>query len=144
MFSNSLKRMKSPLLEYEQWFGVAWLCKIRTKLMMRWVQFLENFRFATTATYTRTQFIIKDLRYLFDVITDLLVATFIIDHNDASFMSYSQERNLSTGFLRKACQVDQVSPSLNTLLQQFNIVSLLRKECSMIVGPGSNVSTIHR
>ena len=76
-------------------------------------------------------FLIKDLRYLFDVITDLLVATFMFDHTDPSLHELFMRKGIFPldVFKKLAKSTEFLPPSkLVLLLQHLNIVAELRKD----------------
>ena len=135
MFSNILQQLKAPVLEYEQCFGVAQKCGIRTRdEMSDALQFLhENvgvIRYYRDVPELR-EFIIKDLRYLFDVITDLLVATFTFDHTDPSLHElFTRKGIFPLDVFEKLAKSTKFFPpsKLVALLQHLNIVAELRKD----------------
>ena len=135
MFSNILQQLKAPVLEYERCFGVAQKCGIRTRdEMSDALQFLhENvgvIRYYRDVPELR-EFIIKDLRYLFDVITDLLVATFTFDRTDPSLHELFTRKGIFPldVFEKLAKSTEFFPPSkLVALLQHLNIVAELRKD----------------
>ena len=88
MFSNILQQMEPPVLKFEQCYKVAQQCGIDTRDEMNdALRFLhENvgvIRYYHDVEELR-EYVIKELRYLFDIITDLLVATFTFDHTNPS------------------------------------------------------------
>jgi len=135
MFSNILQQMKPPVLEYKQCFKLAKKCGIKTRDEMRdALQFLhENvgvIRYYRDVPELRA-FIIKDLWYLFDVITDLLVATFTFDRTDPSLRELFMRKGIFPldVFEKLAKSTEFLPPSkLVLLLQHLNIVAQLRKD----------------
>ena len=135
MFGNILQQLNAPVLEYERCFRVAQECGIRTRdEMSDALQFLhENvgvIRYYRDVPELR-EFIIKDLRYLFDVITDLLVATFTFDRTDPSLHELFRRKGIFPldVFEKLAKSTEFFPPSkLVALLQHLNIVAELRKD----------------
>ena len=135
MFSNILQQLNAPVLEYERCFRVAQKCGIRTRdEMSDALQFLhENvgvIRFYRDVPELR-EFIIKDLRYLFDVITDLLVAIFTFDRTAPSLCERFTRKGIFPldVFEKLARSTEFFPPSkLVALLQHLNIVAELKKD----------------
>ena len=135
VFSNILQRMKAPVLEYEQCYEVAQQCRIHTRHEMNdALRFLhENvgvIRYYHDVEELR-EYVIKDLRYLFNMIIDLLVATFTFDRTNPSLCELFARKGIFPldAFEKLARSTESLPPSrLVTLLQHLNIVALLKKD----------------
>ena len=135
MFSNILQQMKPPVLKSEQCYKVAQQCGIDTRDEMNdALRFLhENvgvIRYYHDAEELR-EYVIKELRYLFDMITDLLVATFTFDRTDPSLCELFARKGIFPldVFEKLATSSEFLPPSkLVALLQHLNIIALLKKD----------------
>ena len=135
MFSNIMQQMKSPVLKHEQCFSVAQQCGIDTRKEMNdALRFLhENVgvvRYYHDVSDLRG-FVIKDPQYIFDVITDLIVATFTFDHSGKALHEQFTKKGIFPldVFEKLARSTEFLPPSkLVTLLQHLNIIALLKKD----------------
>ena len=135
MFSNILQRTNAPVLEYDQCYEAAQQCGIGTRGEMNdALRFLhENvgvIRYYHDAEELR-EYVIKELRYLFDMITDLLVATFTFDRTNPSLCELFARKGIFPlgAFEKLARSTEFLPPSkLVALLQHLNIVALLKKD----------------
>jgi len=135
MFSNIMQQMKPPVLQYEQCYNVAQRCGIDTRGEMDdALRFLhENvgvIRYYHDVEELR-DIIIKSLLYLFELITDLLVATFTFDRTVPSLCELFTQKGIFPldVFEKLAKSTDSLPPAkLVALLQHLNIVALLRKD----------------
>ena len=135
MFSNILQRMKAPVLEYEKCYEAAQRCGIGTRDEMdNTLRFLhENvgvIRYYHDVEELR-EYVIKELRYLFDMITDLLVATFTFDRTNPSLCELFARKGIFPldVFEKLARSTEFLPPSkLVALLQHLNIIALLKKD----------------
>ena len=135
MFSNILQRTNAPVLEYNQCYETAQQCGIGTRDEMNdALQFLhENvgvIRYYHDVEELR-EYVIKELRYLFDIITDLLVATFTFDRTSPSLWKLFAKKGIFPldVFKKLARSTEFLPPSkLVALLQHLNIVALLKKD----------------
>ena len=135
MFSNIMQQMKSPVLKYEQCYSVARQCGIDTRKEMNdALRFLhENVgvvRYYHDVSDLRG-FVIKDPQYIFDVITDLIVATFTFDRSGKALHEQFTKKGIFPldVFEKLARSTEFLPPSkLVTLLQHLNIIALLKKD----------------
>ena len=135
MFSNILQRMKAPVLEYEQCYKAAQQCRIDTRDEMNdALRFLhENvgvIRYYQDVEELR-EYVIKELRYLFNMITNLLVATFTFGRTNPSLCELFARKGIFPldVFEKLATTSEFLPPSkLVALLQHLNIVALLKKD----------------
>ena len=135
MFSNIMQQMRSPILKYEQCFDAAQQCGIKTRNEMNdALRFLhENvgvIRYYHDLPELR-EFIIKDPQYIFDMVTDLIVATFTFDRTAPALREQFTKRGIFPldVFEKLARSTELLPPSkLVTLLQHLNIVALLKKD----------------
>ena len=135
MFSNILQRTNAPVLEYDQCYEAAQQCGIDTRDEMNdALRFLhENvgvIRYYHDVDELR-EYVIKELRYLFDMITDLLVATFTFDRTNPSLCELFARKGIFPldVFEKLARSTEFLPPSkLVALLQHLNIVALLKKD----------------
>ena len=135
VFSNILQRLKAPVLEYERCYKAARQCRIDTRdEMNEALRFLhENvgvIRYYHDVEELR-EYVIKELRYLFDMITDLLVATFTFDRTNPSLCELFARKGIFPldVFEKLAMSTEFLPPSkLVALLQHLNIVALLKKD----------------
>lgn len=135
MFSNILQRVKAPVLNFEQCYEVAQQCKIDTRDEMNdALRFLhENVgvvRYYHDVEELR-EYVIKDLRYLLNMITDLRVATFTFDRTvPALHEQFTRKGIFPLNVFEKLAKVTEFLPpaKLVTLLHHLNIVALLRKD----------------
>ena len=135
MFSNIMQQMRSPILKYKQCFNVAQQCGIKTRNEMNdALRFLhENvgvIRYYHDLPELR-EFIIKDPQYVFDMVTDLIVATFTFDRTAPVVREQFTKRGIFPldVFEKLARSTELLPPSkLVTLLQHLNIVALLKKD----------------
>ena len=135
MFSNILQRTNAPVLEYDQCYKAAQQCGIGTRDEMNdALRFLhENvgvIRYYHDVEELRG-YVIKELRYLFDMITDLLVATFTFDCTNPSLCELFTRKGIFPldVFEKLARSTEFLPPSkLVALLQHLNIVALLKKD----------------
>ena len=135
VFSNILQRLKAPVLEYEQCYKAAQQCGIGTRdEMNNALRFLhENvgvIRYYHDVEELR-EYVIKELWYLFDMITDLLVATFTFDRTSPSLCELFARKGIFPldVFEKLARSTEFLPPSkLVALLQHLNIVALLKKD----------------
>ena len=135
MFSNIMQQMRSPVLKYEQCFNVARQCGIKTRSEMNnALRFLhENVgvvRYYHDLPELR-EFIIKDPQYVFDMITNLIVATFTFDSAAPALCEQFTKRGIFPldVFEKLARSTEFLPPSkLVALLQHLNIVALLKKD----------------
>ena len=152
-----LQHMKAPVLNYEQCLIVGRKCGIDTRGELNdALRFLhENvgvIRYYHDIEELQ-EYVIKDVQYLFDMITDLLVATFIFDRTDPSLCELFARKGLFPldVFEKLARSTEFLPPSkLVTLLQHLNIIALLRKDgassqyfipCVLAHSVGSSSST---
>ena len=134
MFSNIIQQMKSPVLQYEQCYSLARQCGIKTREEMNdALRFLhENVgvvRYYHDVSDLR-EFVIKDPQYVFDVITDLIVSTFVFDRTAPAFHEQFTKKGIFPldVFEKLGRSTEFLPPSkLVTLLQHLNIVALLKK-----------------
>ena len=137
MFSNIMQQMKSPVLKYEQCYSVAQQCGIDTREEMNdALRFLHE-NVGVVRYYHDVSdlqdFVIKDPQYVFDMITDLIVATFTFDRTNPVLHEQFTKRGIFAldVFEKLARSTEFLPPSkLVTLLQHLNIVALLRKDGS--------------
>ena len=137
LFSNTLQRMKAPVLEYEQCYKVAQQCRIDTRDEMNdALRFLhENvgvIRYYHDIEELRG-YVIKEVRYLFEMITDLLVATFTFNRTDPSLCELFAKNGMFPleVFEKLARSTEFLPPAkLVALLQHLNIIALLSKDGS--------------
>ena len=135
MFSNIMQQMKSPVVKYEQCYSVAQQCGIETREEMNAALrfFHENVgvvRYYHDVSDLRG-FVIKDPQYIFDVITDLIVATFTFDRSGKALHEQFTKKGIFPldVFEKLARSTEFLPPSkLVTLLQHLNIVALLKKD----------------
>ena len=135
MFSNIMQQMKSPVLRYEDCYSVARQCGIETREEMNdALRFLhENVgavRYYHDVSDLRG-FVIKDPQYIFDVITDLIVATFTFDRSGKVLHEQFTKKGIFPldVFEKLARSTEFLPPSkLVTLLQHLNIIALLKKD----------------
>ena len=135
MFSNILQQMEPPVLKFEQCYKVAQQCGIDTRDEMNdALRFLhENvgvIRYYHDVDELR-EYVIKELRYLFDIITDLLVATFTFDRTNPSLCELFARKGIFPldVFEKLAKSTEFLPPSkLVALLQHLNIIALLKKD----------------
>ena len=82
-FSNIMQQMSSPVLRYERCYSVAQQCGIKTRNEMNdALRFLHENVGVVRYYHDVSElhdFVIKDPQYVFDMITDLIVATFTFD-----------------------------------------------------------------
>jgi len=135
MFNNILQRKKSPVIKYGQCFNVAQQCGINTRGEMNdALRFLHENVGVIRYYYDVEELqdiIIKDLRYLFELITDLLVATFTFDRTVPSLCELFTQKGIFPldVFERLAKSTDILPPAkLVALLQHLNVIALLRKD----------------
>ena len=135
MFSNIMQQMRSPVLKYEQCFSVAQQCGIETRSEMDdALRFLhENVgvvRYYHDLPELR-EFIIKDPQYVFDMITDLIVATFTFDRTVPVLREQFTKKGIfPLDVFEKLAKSTELLPPLKlvALLQHLNIVALLKKD----------------
>ena len=134
-FSNIMQQMRSPVLRYERCYSVAQQCGIKTRNEMSdALRFLhENvgvIRYYHDVSELR-KFVIKDPQYVFDMITDLIVATFTFDRAAPALHEQFTKKGIFPldVFEKLARSTEFLPPSkLVTLLQHLNIVALLKKD----------------
>ena len=137
MFSNTLQRMTAPVLEYEQCYKVARQCRIDTRDEMNdALRFLhENvgvIRYYHDIEELRG-YVIKEVRYLFEMITDLLVATFTFNRTDPFLCElFAKNGMFPLDIFEKLARSTEFLPpgKLVALLQHLNIIALLSKDGS--------------
>ena len=135
MFSNIMQQMKSPVLKYEQCYSVAQQCGIDTRKEMNdALRFLHE-NIGVVRYYHDVHdlqgFVIKDPQYIFEMITDLIVATFTFDHADPATREQFARKGIFPldVFEKLARSTEFLPPSkLITLLQHLNIVALLKTD----------------
>ena len=135
MFSNILQRTNAPVLEYDQCYETAQQCGIGTRDEMNdALRFLhENvgvIRYYHDVEELR-EYVIKELRYLFGMITDLLVATFTFDRTNPSLCElFARKGIFPLDVFEKLAKSTEFLPPLKlvALLQHLNIVALLKKD----------------
>ena len=133
-FSNIMQQMKSPILNYERCYSVAQQCGIKTRIEMNdALRFLhENvgvIRYYHDIPELR-EFVIKDAQYVFDMITNLIVATFTFDRAAPALREQFAKKGIFPldVFEKLARSTEFLPPSkLVALLQHLNIVALLKK-----------------
>ena len=135
MFSNIIQQIKSPVLKYEKCYSIAQQCGIDTREELNdALRFLhENVgavRYYHDVSDLRG-FVIKDPQYVFDVITDLIVATFTFDRSGKALHEQFSKKGIFPldVFEKLGRSTEFLPPSkLVTLLQHLNIVALLKKD----------------
>ena len=135
MFGNIMQQMRSPILKYKQCFDVARQCGIKTRNEMNdALRFLhENvgvIRYYHDLPELR-EFAIKDPQYVFDMITNLIVATFTFDRTAPALREQFTKRGIFplNVFEKQSRSTELLPPSkLVALLQHLNIVALLKKD----------------
>ena len=134
-FSNIMQQMKSPVLNYERCYSVAQQCGIKTRNEMNdALRFLhENvgvIRYYHDIPELR-EFVIKDAQYVFDMITNLIVATFTFDHTAPAVREQFTKKGIfPLNVFEKLARSTEFLPAskLVALLQHLDIVALLKKD----------------
>ena len=137
MFSNTLQRMKVPVLEYEQCYKLARQCRIDTcDEMNDALRFLHKnvgvIRYYHDIEELRG-YVIIEVRYLFEMITDLLIATFTFNRTDPSLCElFAKNGMFPLDVFEKLARSTEFLPpaKLVALLQHLNIIALLSKDGS--------------
>ena len=135
MFSNIMQQMRSPVLKYEQCFNVARQCGIKTRSEVNdALRFLHE-NVGVVRYYHDLpelhEFIIKDPQYVFDMITDLIVATFTFDRTVPVLREQFTKKGIfPLDVFEKLAKSTELLPPLKlvALLQHLNIVALLKKD----------------
>ena len=135
MFSNIIQQMKSPVLKYEQCYSVAQQCGIDTREEMNdALRFLHENVGVVRYYHDVSElqgFVIKDPQYVFDMITDLIVATFTFDRaNPIHREQFTKRGVFALDVFEKLAKSAEFLPAskLITLLQHLNIVALLKED----------------
>jgi len=121
----------------QQCYKLAQQCRIDTHDEMNATLRFPHANFGVIRYYHEVEelreCVIKDLWYLFNMIIDLLVATFTFNHTDPSICELFTRNGMFPldVFEKLTKSAEFVPPSkLVALLQHLNIIALLRKECA--------------